>query len=719
MTSKKNKKNKKNKTKVKFRKNLKDQVLDVFNHNPAQSYNYKQVSSMLNLKNKSKRKLVMDVLAELERTEYLKEVKTGKYQMNLKSSLVEGRIEFTAKGTGYLISEEIQQEVFIANRNLNHALPGDKVKVRLYAQHRNKTLEGEVLQILERSKSRFVGKVSVSSNFAFLVTASRRVPYDIFIPLKKLKGAKDGQKAVARITDWPEQVNNPFGEILEVLGDSGNNETEMHAILAEYDLPCDFPDSVEQAADKIPEEIPKEEYERRRDFRQVPTFTIDPEDAKDFDDALSLRKLKDGKWEVGIHIADVTHYVKPDTILDKEAYDRGTSVYLVDRVVPMLPERLSNGVCSLRPNEEKLCFSAVFKMDDQARVHDQWFGRTLINSDRRFNYQEAQDLIDGQDGDLKNEMLTLNGLARKLRKERFQAGSIAFERVEVKFMLDELGSPTGVYFKEHSEANELIEEFMLLANRKVAEFIGNVPKDKTPKTFVYRIHAKPDSEKLETFADFVQKFGYTINMKNNRTITSSINELLEKVEGRKEQNVVETLAIRSMAKAEYSTHNIGHYGLAFDYYSHFTSPIRRYPDMMVHRLLARYLEGYNSANARKYENMCQASSDMEKLAEDAERASIKYKQVEFLQDRIGEDFEGIISGVMEWGVFVELSDTKCEGLVHIRDLDDDFYIYDERNYCITGQTKGRKYQLGDAVHVKLVRADLEKKQIDFLMLNKR
>jgi len=713
------KKKKKNKTKVKSKKKLMDQVLDVFNHNPSQSYNYKQVSSMLNVKNKNQRKLVMDVLAELERTEYLREVKKGKYQMNLKSSLVEGRIEFTAKATGYLISEEVQQEVFIANRNLNHALPGDKVKVRLYAQHRNKTLEGEVLQILERGKSRFVGKVSVSSNFAFLVTASRRVPFDIFIPLKKMKGAKDGQKAVARITDWPQQVNNPFGEILEVLGDSGNNETEMHAILAEYDLPYEFPDSVEQAAGNISEEITKEEYERRRDFRQVPTFTIDPEDAKDFDDALSLRKLKDGKWEVGIHIADVTHYVKPDTILDKEAYDRGTSVYLVDRVVPMLPERLSNGVCSLRPNEDKLCFSAVFKMDDQAHVHDQWFGRTIIRSDRRFNYQEAQDLIDGKEGELSNEMLTLNDLARKLRKERFQAGSIAFERVEVKFLLDELGSPTGVYFKEHGESNELIEEFMLLANRKVAEFIGNVPKDKTPKTFVYRIHAKPDSEKLETFADFVQKFGYTINMKNNRTITSSINTLLEQVEGKKEQNVVETLAIRSMAKAEYSTHNIGHYGLAFEYYTHFTSPIRRYPDMMVHRLLARYLEGYNSANGKKYENMCQASSDMEKLAEDAERASIKYKQVEFLQDRIGEDFEGIISGVMEWGIFVELSDTKCEGLVHIRDLDDDFYIYDERNYCITGQTKGKKYQLGDPVHVKLVRTDLEKKQIDFLMLNKR
>jgi ribonuclease R len=715
----KKKKKKKNKSQVKLKNKLMDQVLDIFNNNPSRSYNYKQVSSLLNVKNKGKRKMVMDVLAELERTEYLKEVKKGKYQISLESSIVEGRIEFTAKGTGYLISNDIQQEVFIANRNLNHALPGDRVKVRLYAHHRNKGLEGEVLQILERGKTQFVGKLSVSSNFAFLVTASRSVPFDIFIPIKKLKGAKDGQKAIARITDWPEQVNNPFGEIIDVLGDSGDNEVEMHAILAEYDLPYDFPDSVENAAEKIPEEISEEEIKKRKDFRKVPTFTIDPEDAKDFDDALSLRKLKDGKWEVGIHIADVTHYVQPDTILDKEAYERGTSVYLVDRVVPMLPERLSNGVCSLRPNEDKLCFSAVFVMDDQARVHSQWFGRTIINSDRRFNYQEAQDLIDGGEGDMKQEVLTLNDLARKLRKERFQSGSIAFERVEVKFLLDELGSPTGVYFKEHAESNELIEEFMLLANRKVAEFIGNVPKDKTPKTFVYRIHDKPDTDKLETFADFVQKFGYTINMKNNRAITSSINELLEKVEGEKEQNVVETLAIRSMAKAEYSTRNIGHYGLAFDYYTHFTSPIRRYPDMMVHRLLGEYLNGGKSANAKKYENMCKASSDMEKLAEDAERASIKYKQVEFLKDRIGEDFEGIISGVMEWGVFVELTDSKCEGLVHIRDLDDDFYVFDERNYCIIGQSKGKKHQLGDPVRVKLIRADLEKKQIDFLMLEKK
>jgi len=708
----KKKKKKKNKSSVKLKNKLMDQVMDIFNNNPSHSYNYKQVSSLLNVNSKGKRKMVMDVLAELERSEYLKEVKKGKYQVSLESSIVEGRIEFTAKGTGYLISNDIQQEVFIANRNLNHALPGDRVKVRLYAHHRNKTLEGEVLQILERGKTQFVGKLSVSSNFAFLVTASRNVPFDIFIPIKKLKGAKDGQKAIARIIDWPGQVNNPFGEIVEVLGDSGDNETEMHAILAEYDLPHAFPDTVEQAAEKIPEAIPQEEYKKRRDFRDVPTFTIDPEDAKDFDDALSLRKLKDGKWEVGVHIADVTHYVQPDTILDKEAYDRGTSVYLVDRVVPMLPERLSNGVCSLRPNEDKLCFSAVFKVDDQANVHDQWFGRTVINSDRRFNYQEAQDIIDGGEGDLKQEVLTLNGLARKLREERFQAGSIAFERVEVKFLLDELGSPTGVYFKEHGEANELIEEFMLLANRKVAEFIGNVPKNKTPKTFVYRIHDKPDSEKLETFADFVEKFGYTLNMKNNRAMTSSINKLLEEVEGKKEQNVVETLAIRSMAKAEYSTRNIGHYGLAFDYYSHFTSPIRRYPDMMVHRLLARYLDGGDSANEKKYGSMCQASSDMEKLAEDAERASIKYKQVEFLKDRLGEEFEGIISGVMEWGVFVELNDTKCEGLVHIRDLDDDFYIYDERNYCIIGQSKGKKYQLGDPVKVKLVRTDLEKKQIE-------
>lgn len=708
----------KKQSKAKLKKRLTEEVLDFFSRHPTKSYNYKQVSSQLNIKNKHKRRLVMDTLAELERKDYLAEERTGKYKIKLKTSILEGRIEFTSEGVGYLVSDEMDQEVYIFGKNLYHALPGDRVRVRLFAHQKNKALEGEVIQILERAKTRFVGTVSRSKNFAFLVTASRRVPYDIFIPLKKLKDAKNGQKAIARITDWPEKVNNPFGEIVEILGDPGDNEVEMHAILAEFDLPHDFPESIENAAHKIPDHIPEEEYQSRRDFRDVRTFTIDPEDAKDFDDALSVRKLKDGLWEVGVHIADVTHYVKPDTILDQEAYERGTSVYLVDRVVPMLPEKLSNNVCSLRPNEDKLCFSAVFKMDDKANVHDQWFGKTLINSDRRFNYQEAQEIIDHQREEFKDEMLKLNEFAQKLRNERFKHGSIAFERVEVKFLLDEIGSPTGVYFKEHGESNELIEEFMLLANRKVAEYIGEVPEDQKPKTFVYRIHAKPDKDKLETFAEFVEKFGYSINMKDNKTITNSINEVLEKVEGRKEQNVIETLAIRSMAKAEYSTKNIGHYGLAFDYYTHFTSPIRRYPDMMVHRLLARYLEDGKSASQKKFEDMCEHASDMEKLAENAERASIKYKQVEFLKDRIGEDFEGIISGVMEWGIFVELNDSKCEGLVHIRDIDDDFYIYDERNYCIIGQSTGKKYQLGDPVRVKLIRADLEKKQIDFLMLEK-
>ena len=711
-------KKKKKRSKAKMKKRLKEEILEIFYRHPQKSYNYKQISSRLNIVNHQERKLVMDTLADLERTDYLLETGKGKYQVKLKTSLLEGKIEFTSEGVGYLTGADIKEEVYIWGKNLHHALPGDLVRVRLYAHHRNKALEGEVIEILKRSKIRFVGTVSLSANFGFLVTASRKVPYDIFIPLKKLNGAQNGQKAVARITDWPEKVNNPFGEIVEVLGDPGDNEVEMHAILAEFDLPDAFPKNVEQAAAKIPDKIQEADYPARRDFREIPTFTIDPEDAKDFDDALSARLLKNGFWEVGIHIADVSHYIKPGTLLDQEAYDRGTSVYLVDRVVPMLPEKLSNHVCSLRPDEEKLCFSAVFQLDDKARIHDQWIGKTIIKSDRRFNYQEAQDIIDQQKGEFSRELLKLNEFAHILRDQRFKQGSIAFERVEVKFLLDEIGSPTGVYFKEHGESNELIEEFMLLANRKVAEYIGNVPENQKPKTFVYRVHDKPDKDKLETFADFVQKFGYAINMKDNKAITRSINTLLEEVEGKKEQNVVETLAIRSMAKAEYSTRNIGHYGLAFDYYTHFTSPIRRYPDLMVHRLLASYLEGGRSASQKKYEDMCDHASNMEKMAENAERASIKYKQVEYLKDRLGEAFEGIISGVMEWGIFVELNDSKCEGLVHIRDLDDDFYIYDERNYCIFGQNTGKRYQLGDPVRVQLIRADLEKKQIDFLMLEK-
>ncbi len=706
---------KKKKSKAKAIKKLTDQVLGYLEKNPTKSYNYKQIAKALNIKNKQKKKLIIDVLERLKDEDVLLEAKKGNYQVKVKSGHIKGTVEMTANGTGYLVSDELQDEVFISNQNLHHALPGDEVMVNLYAHRKDRQLEGEVVKIIKRAKTQFVGKLSVSRNFAFLVTASKSVPYDIFIPLKKLNNAEHGQKAIARITDWPPEVNNPFGEITEVLGYSGDNEAEMHAILAEYDLPYEFPESVEKAAEKIPDQIPAEEYKKRRDFRSVPTFTIDPEDAKDFDDALSLQKLNNGHWEVGIHIADVTHYIRPNTILDNEALERATSIYLVDRVVPMLPEKLSNGVCSLRPQEEKLCFSAVFEMDDNANVKKEWFGRTVIKSDKRFVYEEAQEIIEDQKGPMTKELLTLNNFAKKLRQARFNEGSIAFERVEVKFILDEMGAPTGVHFKEHLETNELIEEFMLLANRKVAAFIGDVPDKKKSKTFVYRIHAKPDPEKLNVFADFVEKFGYTINTKSDKAITSSINRLLNEVVGKKEENVIETLAVRSMAKAEYSTKNIGHYGLAFDFYTHFTSPIRRYPDMMVHRLLAQYLDGGRSANQKKYENMCKHSSEMEKLAVEAERASIKYKQVEFLQNKLGEEFDGIISGVMEWGIFVELNDTKCEGLVHISDLDDDFYIYNENDYSIIGQNNGKKYQLGDPLRVKLVRTDIEKKQIDFVL----
>ena len=696
------------------KKNLKNAILTVFYDNPQKTYNYKQLAVLLAVKDPEIRKLVNVALDELAESENLEQVQRGKFKLKSKGGYICGRVELQPQGFGYVVSDEVDQPVLVSQRNLNHAMEGDKVRVLMYAHRKKHQLEGEVSEILERAKSTFVGVIERSRNFAFLIPVGK-VGFDIFIPVEKLNGAQDGQKAICEITEWPKKAKNPFGEIVKVLGNVGENETEMHAILAEFDLPIHFPDNVLKAAEKIPLDIPKEEIKKRRDMRQVTTFTIDPADAKDFDDALSVQQLKDGLWEVGVHIADVSHYVTPNTILDDEAYSRATSVYLVDRVVPMLPEKLSNGVCSLRPNEDKLCFSAVFKIDENADVVDEWYGRTVIHSDRRFAYEEAQEVIESGEGDLKDEILTLHTLAQKLRGKRFKDGSIAFDRIEVKFEIDDKGKPLSVFFKESKDSNKLIEEFMLLANKKVAEFIGKVEGNKQARTFVYRIHDKPDPEKLENFNHFIKRFGYGILTTTPRVISKSLNSLMNNIKGKSEQNVIETLAIRSMAKAVYSTRNIGHYGLGFEYYSHFTSPIRRYPDVMVHRLLERYLEGGRSVNAAKFEDHCKHSSEMEHRAASAERSSIKYKQVEFMKDKIGEVLPGVISGVTDWGIYVEL-ENKCEGMVPMRELDDDFYTFDEKNYCLVGRHSRKTYQLGEAVRVEIARANLEKKQLDFKLI---
>lgn len=623
----------------------------------------------------------------------------------------------TADGSAFIVTDDPDEnDIYVAPRKLRTALNGDRVKVYVYAKTKGRRKEGEIIEILKRAKTEFTGIVKLSEHYAFFIPDDRKMMHDIFIPMEALNGARNGIKAVAEITDWPAQAKNPVGRIKHILGVQGENDTEMNAILAEYGFPLEFPAEVEREAKSIPSEITKEEIAQRRDCRDITTFTIDPFDAKDFDDALSFRKLDNGNYEVGVHIADVSHYIAPDSPLDKEAFDRGTSVYLVDRVIPMLPERLSNGLCSLRPNEDKLCFAAIFELDEKANIINQWFGKTVIHSNRRFTYEEVQQVIETNEGDYRDEILKLNELAYILRDRKFKAGAISFETTEVKFKLDENGKPTGVYVKERKDAHKLIEDFMLLANRKVAEHVSKMGKGKQKYTFVYRTHDSPKPDALNSFALFASRFGYKINTKSDKEIARSLNYLMEDVEGKKEQNVLTHLAIRSMAKAIYTTKSSSHYGLAFDHYTHFTSPIRRYPDVMVHRLLEHYLHGGQSVNAEHYEKMCQHASQMEKRAADAERASVKYKQAEFLQDQIGHIYSGVISGVTEWGMYVEIIENKCEGMIRLRDISDDFYTLDEKNYQIIGQRKKRAYRLGDEVKIRVKNVDLAKKQIDFSLV---
>jgi len=708
-------------------------ILSIFAENPFKAYNYKQIGHLIGVKDKAGRDMLLNILGELTASEDLNEIRKGKYRLNPKKlqelankkKYITGTVDMKKTGKAYIISDEGGDDIFIASNNVGHALHTDKVKVFIFPKRKNHKTEGQIVEVLERIKDTYVGILDMNKNFGFVITDNKTMPYDIFIPKSKANNATTGQKVLVKITEWPEQSNNPFGEIIEILGAPGDNNVEMKSILADYGFPLSFPDNVERDADKINIEIPASEIKKRKDFRKTLTITIDPYDAKDFDDAISLKKLENGNYELGVHIADVSHYVTPGTALDNEALNRATSVYLVDRVIPMLPEVLSNNVCSLRPNEDKLTFSAVFTMNSKAEILNQWFGKTIINSDRRFTYEEAQKIIETGQGEFSDEINTINALATILRKKRFNNGSINFSSEEVKFKLDEKGVPIETYVKEQKEANHLVEEFMLLANKKVAEFISKpkthnqkpTTKNSQPKTFVYRIHDEPNPEKLNTFVQFLKKLGYGLNVSSRQTLASSYNNLFTRIKGKGEEHMIETIAIRTMAKAEYSTDNIGHYGLAFPYYTHFTSPIRRYPDLMVHRLLERYLDGGKSVNKDDYEEMCKHSSDMERKATQAERDSIKYKQVEFLLDKKGKVFDGVISGVSKWGIFVELVISKSEGLIRFNDLKDDYYYLDEDNYRIIGRQSGNIYRLGDKVNVLVKDVDMEKRQLDFVIVD--
>ena len=718
--SKKNKKEKKDKKggSKRIKKDvMMNRIVSLFQSSPREILNYKQVSKLIGVETQVQKLQVASLLRELADVGFIVETDLGRYRLNALGNVAVGTFVRRSNGKNSFIPEDGSTPIFVAERNSGHAMDGDKVKVQLFAKRKGKEPEGEVIEVLESKERVFVGKLQVLKGFAFLVTENKTLANDIFIPKDKLKGGKNGDKAIVRIVEWPEDAKNPLGEVIDILGKAGQNNAEMHAILAEFGLPYIYPQNVEKAANRISDVISPEEIARREDFRQVLTFTIDPKDAKDFDDALSARKLENGNWEVGVHIADVTHYVHAESVIDREAFNRATSVYLVDRTIPMLPERLCNQICSLRPNEEKLCFSTIFEMDNKANVINSRICRTVIKSDRRFTYEEAQEVIETGEGDCKEAILALNDLAKQLRDRRFRNGAINFERYEVKFEIDEQGKPLRVYFKESKEANKLIEEFMLLANRTVAEFVGCPPKGKTKKTFVYRIHELPDPDKMQNFATFIRRFGYNLKTEGTKTdVSKGINHLLDTVQGKPEENLIETVAIRAMQKAKYSTDNVGHYGLAFDYYTHFTSPIRRYPDMMVHRLLERYLAGGRSVIKKKYEEMCEHCSSMEQVAANAERASIKYKQVEFMSDKLGKVYDGVISGVTEWGLYVELNENKCEGLVPMRDLDDDFYEFDEKNYCLIGRRSKRQYRLGDPLTIRVAQANLERKQLDFQLV---
>ena len=692
----------------------------VFRKYPTRKFNYKQLAAQLGYKPAMVKAKIEMALSDMERGGKIIMVDRGRYKLKYNAIYTEGVVDMASNGNAYVVSPDTERDILIRSAHLNKALNGDKVRVSLFARRGGKKLEGEIVEIVERKTTDFVGTIEMGKHFGFLVPSSRKMLVDIFIPKEKLNGVEHGQKAIARIVDWPEKASSPFGEIIKVLGNAGEHNTEIHAVLAEFGLPYEFPEEIEQEANTLDTSIKEEEIaQNRRDFRAVPTFTIDPADAKDFDDALSLQQLENGNWEVGVHIADVSHYVTPGSILDDEAVERATSVYLVDRVVPMLPEILSNGACSLRPNEDKYTFSAVFEMDEEANILKKWFGRTAIHSDRRFAYEEAQEIIEGvhpqgDKADFYTEIRLLDKLAKIMREKRMNSGALSFDKKEVKFRLDEDNKPQGVYFKVGKDANKLIEEFMLLANRSVAAFIGRSKSgEPSTNTFVYRIHDDPDPTKLQDLSTFVRQFGHEVRLNSKKAVTNSLNKMLSKVKNTPEANMIETLTIRTMSKAKYTTQNIGHYGLAFEYYTHFTSPIRRYPDVMVHRLLQHYLDGGKSPHFGPYEELCDHSSEREKAASDAERASIKYMQAVFLEQHVGETFMGVISGVTEWGVYVELADNYCEGMIRINAFRDDYYTFDSKNYCIEGESSGRIYQLGDPMTIRVKNVDLERKQIDF------